>query len=222
MKSWNDVSPTWRKILKFVSFVILAAGAAILFSRCNPERALQRKEDKALGVVQGSLRVFPKAGAAWLDIHPCLTPIIKDSTVTKHDTITTEKKVFIPFVTTKYKAVLVDTIIDGISVYADSIGITVKNLNKKEVTTNTVYQTKVDQTRVNNLTDSLNSVYQQFQFKQGQLQQLNDVSNEKGKKIDKLWFWIIAISVASVLSHVLRSYLGGWLSSFTGMFKSKQ
>ena len=148
-----------------------------------------------------------------------MTPTIKDSVVVKHDTTTTEKKVFIPVKIPEYKTKTVDTIIDGISVYVDSTGITVKNFNEKETTTKTVYQTKVDQTRVDNLTDSLNESKQLVKFKQGQIQSISDTSKEKGKKIDTLWIWIIGISIASVLSHVLRTYAMGWIGSATSLFK---
>ena len=200
MKTWNDISPIWKKILVVLAILMVAFLASMLLSGCNAEKAAIRKQDRAFGITISTPRTFAQAAAIWLKINPCLTPIIKDSTVIKHDTITTEKKVFIPYINTQYKTKVIDTIIDGISVYVDSTGITVKNLNQKEVYTKTIYQTKVDQTRVNNLTDSLNDLAQRYQFKQGQLQSLNDTSNAKNKTIEKKDGLIILLGILLGLS----------------------
>lgn len=207
MKSWNDVSPIWKKILKVLAILMVAFLVSMLFNGCNTEKYAIRKQDKAFGITVSTPRTFAQAAAIWLEIHPCLTPIIKDSTVTKHDTITTEKKVFIPYINTQYKTKVVDTIIDGISVYVDSTGITVKNLNQKEVETKTIYQTKVDQTLVNLQKDTINSLRVQSGVKDGITQELRtSLSNQKKETNKWLWYFIASLAFM-VVSHVARTYI---------------
>jgi len=201
----KTISPLWKKILMVLGIALAILVGALLFS-CNPEKRAIRSQDKAYGITVSTPRTFSQAGALWLNIHPCVVTT-KDSIVTKHDTLITEKKLFIPFKVTEYKTKQLDTIIDNVSIYIDSNGITVKNLNEVQVKTEVHYQTKVDETKVKLLTDTLNFRTNQLSFKQGQLDSTTEASKAKDKKIDKLWFWLILLSVASVLSHVARSYI---------------
>jgi hypothetical protein len=212
----HDLNLYWRKRLIYTLIILFVLFMCFLLS-CNSEKALIRKQDKAYGITVSTPRTFAQAAATWLAIHPCITPIIKDSTIIKHDTITTEKKVFIPVL--KYKSTTLDTIVDGISIYADSMGITVKNLEEKEVTTKTIYQTKVDQTRVNNLTDTLNAAKLVSATKDGIIETLRTNVSDNRSENKHLWWYLVAAGVILILSHVLRSYLGGWVSSATSLFK---
>ena len=191
----KDLNPYWKKRL----LILAALLVALLLYLCGCTSEI-KKGQKAVARVNADANLQNQVAAKYLEHTPCLTPIVKDSIVTKHDTITTEKKVLIPVKLTEYKTKTLDTIIDGISVYVDSTGITVKNLNQKEVYTKTIYQTKVDQTRVNNLTDSLNAAYQQLEFKKGQLQSLSDTSNAKSKTIEKQGWIIVLLGVLLGLS----------------------
>lgn len=209
---FKNISTFWERLIRTV-FYILAVSliifcVAMFFASCNPQAKLIRQQDKAYGITVSTPRTFAQAGALWVSINPCLTPIIKDSIATKHDTITTEKKVFIPLQITQYKTRKLDTIVDGVSIYIDSLGISIKNLNEKEVTTKTVYQTKIDETRVNNLTDSVNSLKQQLSFKQGQLESLSDTSQEQKKSIEK---WLIFFIISAVVNLVLLIL---WIKSY--------
>ncbi len=196
-----------HRIKPYLILAVLLAALLIWLSSCNVEKRAIRKQDKAYGITVSTPRTFSQAGALWLNIHPCLVTVIKDSIVTQHDTLITEKKLFIPFKVTEYQTKQLDTIIDNVSIYIDSNGITVKNLNEVQVKTEVHYQTKVDETKVKLLTDTLNSRTNQLSFKQGQLDSVTEASKAKDKKIDKLWFWLILLSVASVLSHIARSYI---------------
>jgi len=202
----KTVNPYWKRILFWLS-VALAILVGALFFSCNPAQRLIRKEDKAYGITVSTPRTFSQAGALWLQIHPCVV-LTKDSIVTKHDTITVPSTPkLIPFKVTEYKTKTLDTIIDNVSLYIDSNGITVKNLNEKEVTTHTIYQTKIDQTRVDNLIDSLNQSKRESTTKDGIIQTLREQLSETKKHNTNLWWLIVAISVTAVLSHVLRSYI---------------
>ncbi len=204
-KSVNHHLVKWAiRVFLAAIFILIVC---LFLSSCNVEKRAIRKQDKAYGITVSTPRTFSQAGALWLNIHPCLVTVIKDSIVTKHDTLITEKKLFIPFKVTEYKTKQLDTIIDNVSIYIDSNGITVKNLNEVQVKTEVHYQTKVDETKVKLLTDTLNFRTNQLSFKQGQLDSTTEASKAKDKKIDKLWFWLILLSVASVLSHVARSYI---------------
>lgn len=215
----NTESENVRPIFWFV-FLLSATIFIMSMLACSPEKRAIRQQDKAYGITISTPRTFQQAAKLWLDIHPCLTPIIKDSTIIKHDTITTVKKIFIPSQNEQYKIKTLDTIIDGISVFADSTGITVKNLNQKEVETRTVYQTKIDQTRVNNLTDSLNSALLQLATEKGIVSEIRTNLSDQKKDTNK-WKWYFYGSVfLSIISHILRSYISGWFSSAMGVFKS--
>lgn len=209
------------KRLLFGLFVLLIIMLAFLcISGCNPEKALIRKEDKAFGTVLGSVRIFPKVGAAWLAIHPCvITSPQPDSVTTKHNTITlTSKPVLIPFKVTEYKNRVLDTIIDGVSVYADSNGLVVKNMNEAVITTKTIYKTIVDQTLVDNQRDSINSLHEQQKQLQGYYQATSekdkDALGAAKKERDKNFWLIIAALGLGVLSHVIRSYIPSMGSIF--------
>jgi hypothetical protein len=192
---------------------------SMFLSGCNAEKRAVRKQDKAYGITVSTPRTFAQAGANWLAIHPCITPIIKDSIIFHTDTLVAEKKVFIPIKTIQFKEKILDTIIDNISIYADSLGITVKNLQEAITNTKTIIQTKVDQTRVNNLTDSLNSEKRTSATKDGIIQTISENNSGLKKSNTNLWWLVVAISVAGVLSHVIRSYATGWFSSVKGLFK---
>ena len=202
----NPYAVKWT--LFFVLLVALFVFIMSMFlSSCNVEKRAIRKQDKAYGITVSTPRTFAQAGANWLAIHPCITPIIKDSIIFHTDTLVAEKKVFIPIKTIQFKEKILDTIIDNISIYADSTGITVKNLQESITNTKTIIQTKVDQTRVNNLTDSLNSEKRTSATKDGIIQTINE--NNSGLKGDNkhLWWYLVAAGAILILSHVIRSYL---------------
>lgn len=196
-------------IIKYTPLVTVTFLAWMFFS-CNPEKALIRKENKALGIVEGSRRVFPIAGADWLTIHPCvITTPRPDSIVTRIDTILKEKKIFVPFKTTEYRARMIDTIVDNVSIYADSNGIVIKNLNDAIIKTNTVYKTIVDQTLVNMQRDTINSLREQKANLLGQVGAKDAAYKEQAssqKKDNRFWiFMFISAVVAGVASHFIRS-----------------
>lgn len=191
--------------------ILFAVFVCLIFS-CNPEKALMRKEDRALGIVEGSVRVFPIAGATWLKIHPCIvTQPRPDSIVTRIDTIIQKNQVYVPYKITEFKHRVIDTIVDNISIYADSNGIVVKNMNEAVVKTNTIYKTIVDQTLVNNQADTINSLRVQKENLTGQIT-ANDIANKEQHDSDRKekakWIWLfVGLAVVSVASHIIRSYV---------------
>lgn len=204
--------------------ILLLSFIFILLNSCNPAKQLQRKEDKSLGIVLGSQRVFPQAGAAWLAIHPCITTNPKpDSIITKIDTLLQEKKVFIPVKSIQYKNKVIDTIIDNISVYSDSTGIFLKNLNPSTNTTKTIIKTIVDQTRVDNLTDSLNASSRTIAAQQGQITELRGIISDQRKEDNKKTWLLIAASVGFGVSLFFNvKSLVTKLPSIGGILKGKK
>lgn len=210
---FNNVNHRIRPFL--VAAIILGIGWLLFFCfGCNTAKQIERREDKSLGIVQGSPRVFPKAGQAWLDIHPCLidSKTIHD-TITNRDTVKIEKKIFIPQML--FKNQVIDTIMEGISIYADSTGITVKNLNEVVTNTRTVTVKQIDQTRVNNLTDSIHSKEKELAFHAGQNEILQASIKQQGQTITKLW---IAMAIAGAFILLLTYFsLKSFITKIPGL-----
>ncbi len=207
-----------RRLLASALISLIAFMLFLFFCGCNPEKALIRKEDKAFGVVVGSDRVFPKAGARWLQIHPCVITTPKpDVIITKIDTILQEKKIFIPVKITEYKNRVLDTIIEGISVYADSNGLVVKNLNGVITKTNTVTKTVIDQTLADNQRDTINSLRIAQGTLQGQIIEKDKYGEQQKARGNKLLAWAIGLGILALIFLIVIIYMifkGGVLSIF--------
>ena len=208
----NDMSSNYSPVVRpiFWFCLIFAAMLCIIsFCACNPQKALTRKENKAIGIVKGSERAFPIVGQSWLDIHPCLVPTIHDTIInTKTDTVKTIKTVLIPSIS--YKNKTLDTIVDNISIYADSTGITVKNLNEAITKTITKEVTKVDQTALNAANIKIQSLQQDTSGYKATINEVRSQLADSNKKADTrlMWMWLEGgiFLIILVVSHIVRSY----------------
>lgn len=210
------------KRLVFSFVVALVLFMLFLAVSCNPEKALIRKEDKAFGVVVGSDRVFPKVAARWLEIHPCvITAINRTPTIiTKIDTLIQEKKTFVPVKITEYKTRTLDTIIDNVSVYIDSNGIAVKNMNEVITHTKIIRDTLVDQTLVDNQRDTINSLRISQSGLSGQIIVKDKNISDQTSRGNKILAYAIGLGLLSLILIVFIIYKtirGGVIS----LFKSK-
>jgi hypothetical protein len=184
--------------VKLLVVIILFLIGAILHG-CSPEKRAARLDKKSLDRVVTNPVLLNDAANAYLQVHPCLETVTIDSVVIKHDTLPA-KVIKIPYPVTQFKTKIIDTLIDGISVYADSTGIVVKNLNGVVTDSVIKYITKVDQSLVNRLMDSLVEKGKLITYYQGKYEELQDQKNELSKENTKLHLIIIGLSVILILS----------------------
>lgn len=127
----------------------------ILFS-CHPEQKIARDDQKAVDRVRAKEPLVEQVTNEYFKTHPPLTKdsVRIDSVIQiKHDTI--PKLIKIPYIV--YKNRVIDTIINNVSIFADSTGITIKVLqvNTEETRTRTKETTKEDLSAQYRLQDSL-------------------------------------------------------------------
>lgn len=205
--------------------ILLLSFIFILLNSCNPAKQLQRKEDKSLGIVLGSQRVFPKAGAAWLAIHPCVITTTKSDTgkIIIKEVPVTLPPVKIPFPVYKWKQFSFDTLINGLSVYIDSNGIVISGEYICKEKTIPIKETQRDDTRVNNLTDSLNASLRTIASQQGQITELRGIISDQRKADNKKTWLLIAASVGFGVSFFfnIKSIFSKIPSSFKNIFGNK-
>lgn len=193
-------SPGTHAIRPFFWFILSLSCVLLLvslLSSCNPQKSLQRKDTVAVNRVNAKAELQDIVAAEYLKRKPCVATIIKDTTyLIQNDTTFVEKKIYIPISKTK----IIDTLIDGISVYADSNGITVKNLNETRVITKYKLQVKIDQSRVDRLLDSLYKKDKENAYLYGQKEQLTQkVSEYKKDGAKMMWFFIFSTAISIVL-----------------------
>jgi len=76
-KKFNNINPYWKKRLTIVFIVIIAILAIFCLHGCNPDKALQRKNDKYVNYVNGNAKLQLRVDSAYQSTHP------KDTTITK-------------------------------------------------------------------------------------------------------------------------------------------
>lgn len=169
---------------------------AIIAFSCNPTKRLERKEEKAWDVFYTSPRLLDRATPLVLAIHPCISEIVRSDTSFLYvtDTVTVTKK--IPYTVHK----TIDTLIDNISVYADSTGIYVKYLGITKTITKTIRDTVIDKSALDRAIDSLNNYKVKEGAYLGQITQLGKQLDSETKERNKwmYWFWGLLAAVVSV------------------------
>ena len=219
MKTLNhNIKPYIKALLIILLLLII-----YLLNSCNPAKQLQRKEDKSLGIVLGSQRVFPKAGAAWLAIHPCVITTTKSDTgkIIIKEVPVTLPPVKIPFPVYKWKQFSFDTLINGLSVYIDSNGIVISGEYICKEKTIPIKETQRDDTRVDNLTDSINQSKRENATQKGQILELQTNNSESKKEANKKnWYFIIASVIAAIsVFFNVKSSVSKIPSLVSGIFK---
>ena len=219
MKTLNhNIKPYIKALLIILLLLII-----YLLNSCNPAKQLQRKEDKSLGIVLGSQRVFPKAGAAWLAIHPCVITTTKSDTgkIIIKEVPVTLPPVKIPFPVYKWKQFSFDTLINGLSVYIDSNGIVISGEYICKEKTIPIKETQRDDTRVDNLTDSINQSKRENATQKGQILELQTNNSESKKEANKKnWYFIVASVIAAIsVFFNVKSSVSKIPSLVSGIFK---
>jgi len=165
---------------------------------CNSEKRLARKESKAWDIYSTSPRLVQKSVPLVAALYPCIVKeeVVRTDTSFLYITDTLVNK--IPYAV--YKDKVLDTIIDNISILADSTGISVKYLGKDKVITKTIEKVKIDQSELNRLTDSLNKYKVIEAGLNGKYLQLekhtNEVISDKTKWQTYFWILVAAIGIA--------------------------
>lgn len=167
----------------------------IVFS-CNPTKRLERKQEKAWDVFVTSPILIKRSVPVVSALYPCINEIVRSDTNTIYvvDTFKIENK--IPY--NVYKDKVLDTLIDNVRIFADSTGIDVEYLGKKQTTVITIRDTAIDKREVNRLTDSLNTYKVKEGNYVGQITQLQVTIRSMDKKVtyaNLKFYGIIALIV---------------------------
>lgn len=174
-----------------------------LLSGCNVAKKEQRRDVAAVNRVKADVTLLVQAGEAYRNLFPCSNDsIIK----TIHDTTTN----------TLIKTVRhTDTLIKDGTKY---IFHTDTAFFEK---TKTVYQNTIvtDHELENRRKDTINSLRLQLATQNGTIGEIRTNLSDARKGANKwhLYFWLLF--AGAIVSHVVRSYIGGW---FSGIFKKKQ
>lgn len=195
----NNIPPS-NRLFNVIVFLIIIIFYAILTHSCSPEKRQQRLDNKSLDRVITKRSLLDAAGEIYQRINPCVVQT-KDSIVTKHDTIPS-KPILIPYIINKTTNRPIDTIVDGISVYVDSLGnLAIKNLDGKQVETKTIYKTQIDHNAVDSANAIIQRMKQQLSNKDGIIETKSEqISDIKKENNNKNWYLIGSSALALVLA----------------------
>lgn len=170
----------------------------IILVGCNAEKKAARQDEKAWNRYSTSPKLIQRSVPLVSALFPCIVKeeIVRTDTSFLYITDTLVKK--IPYAV--YKDKVLDTIINNISIFQDSTGISVKYLGKDKVITKTIEKVKIDQSEANRLTDSLNKYRVIEAGLNGKYLQLekhtNEVLSDKTKWQTYFWILVAAIGIA--------------------------
>lgn len=200
----NEISLGGRIII----IALCLIGIAIL--SCNPAKQLTKAENKVLADIESVKRVRAKTDPLFPIINEIVFTDTGSTKIIRKDSIINVKEYFPVKV---WKRASFDTLINGLSFYIDSNGITVTGKYlcpsyEKETHVNGYY---LDHRQFNNLKDSLNFYKLQSANLKGQTyqQQTRITELEKQSKWDNQKIWAIGVGsiLVIILSHVGRTYL---------------
>ena len=203
---------------KLILFVLLSICWIV---SCNTIKQEQRKDDAAIDRATSKLPNLERVAEIVRKRFPCVT------TETFRDTgkiIINEVKtqlppVKIPFAVYKWKQISFDTIINGLSIYVDSNGIVISGSYICKEKTIPITTTIKDDELVGRQKDTINSLRIQKAAKDGVISEIRTNLSDQKKESNK-WKWYFWLSIAGlIISHVLRSYIPGWINKVGGMFK---
>ena len=170
----------------------------VILVGCNAEKKAARKDEAAWDRYSSSPKLIQRSVPLVSALFPCIVKeeIVRTDTSFLYITDTLVKK--IPYAV--YKDKVLDTIINNISIFQDSTGISVKYLGKDKVITKTIEKVKIDQSEANRLTDSLNKYRVIEAGLNGKYLQLekhtNEVLSDKTKWQTYFWLLVAAIGIA--------------------------
>ena len=170
----------------------------ILILSCNPQKRIARQDEKAINYVSAKKPLLDRLTPIVLAIHPCVTEVVRTDSITTYITDTITQRINVPY--SVYKNKVLDTIINDISIFADSTTIMLKYLGSVKIQTNTIFKTIKDESELNRYKDTLIV----FKVKEGQyigqIKQLQDDVMVSDKEKDT-WlrnFWVLLVSMISI------------------------
>ncbi len=190
---------TNRKLLPIL--LIILTIFLIWLSSCSEAKKLQKAENRVLADVESVKRVREKTN----QLYPCSN----DTVITEiHDSTT---------------VTLTNTVRKTDTVVKNGIKYIFHTDTAFFEKTKTVYQTKVvtDNELTNRQKDTINSLRLREAAHNGTIGEVRDNLTKSNKNTNKwkLYFWLLFGT--AILSHVVRTYIGGWFSSITSIFKKK-
>lgn len=203
MKSFKDANPHAVKWSSVFLIAIALLIAAILFFGCNTEKKIIKEDNAAIERSTSKLSNLKRVAEIVRERFPCITDtvtnIVHDTTtntlvktVSHIDTILKAGEKYIVFRDTTYYE-------KGTTIFRDRI------VTDKELT--------------NRQKDTINSLRLQLAAQNGLIQEVRTNLSQARKTANK-WEWFFYGSLLLlVLSHVIRSYVGGWFGSITKIFK---
>jgi len=201
---FNPFAVKWS--LFFIILVAIFICIMWMFvSGCNPEKKIIRQDNAAVSRVEAKVELLDRVGEQYRQLHKCANDTITNII---HDTTTT----------TLIKTVShTDTVIKNGIKYISLIDTAFFEKEK------TVFRDRIvtDHELTNRQKDTIISTRLQIATQNGVISEVRtNLSDQKKKTIKWEWFFYGSLFLL-VLSHVIRSYIGGWFSSLTGIFKKK-
>lgn len=200
MKRINHNITPYIKVIIFFLIVLLIAS---LIS-CNPTKQIAKAEHKVLGNPEAIKRVrektdhlFPIIGEIVFSDTGSIKTIIKDTTITK--TVTIPVKV--------WKNISFDTLINGLSFYIDSNGITVTGKYECQNTTKYIPTYYHDPRILKQKDSTINNLKIELAGKNGEQLTLQNQSREKDKTIrnKNILIYMLSGFIAIILFLWLRT-----------------
>lgn len=199
----KTVNPYWRKRLFIIAILLVAL--LVWLCSCNPTKKIERDDNKAVSRVEAKVELLNRVGEQYRQLKPCSN----DTLITRiHDTTTN---------------ILTNTIRHTDTITKNGVKYIYVLDTAYFEKTKTIYQDKIvtDHELTNRQKDTINSLRLREAAFSGTIAEVRTNLAEQHKATNK-WKLYFYLSLAfTVISHVVRTYIGGWFSSITSIFKKK-
>lgn len=226
----NDLNPYWKKRL----LILAALLVALLFwlCSCNPEKQAARKDEKYINYVNASAKRQLPVVNAWKTANPQDTAVKLIISEPKLITVYQDKLVK----DTTGRQRLIDSVkqanekeIDCGKAATDAFDLGYEQAEKYYLANPIKAKCPPDTTKQIQLTSEIrrwqdSTMYYKLLLagKDGVISEIRSEGSELKKQNNHLKWYLAGSFLLFVVSHILRSYVGGWFTSALGMFKSKQ
>lgn len=159
--------------------------ALLLVLACSP----QRRIEKAKQTVLTNPAAFDSIGGIWAELHPCVSDTVLDMVT---DTLYGENLVFT----------------DTVFVPTERVKYIYKTITK----TPTIVEKKTtaftrDKRQEEKLKEQLTQKEIAVSYLNGSIAEKEKQIDSEKKRANKLWYWLIGISILCIVSHIFRSFI---------------
>jgi hypothetical protein len=179
--------------------------AALFTLGCSAEKRLARKEERTWDNYSTSPRLVARSVPLVKSLYPSFFEVVRTDTTFLPDSIPYTIFQDVPFEVLKYKDKVIDTLLGDYALYIDSLGVQIKYLGKPQIITKIIRTTKIDESEVNRLKDSLNIkevAIANVKGKYSQLEkQLNETESDKNRWAT--YFWLLVAVIAILIGTAL-------------------